>query len=501
MLNLAGALAIAGRDPLIPLLGALVLGGTASLLLFRQHPVRRAIVRVVFLVVLTVAFLHTGIVPYQPMQWTGSPFEDLAHSILKIAWWLWAAWFVVGFLRAFVIVERRPRESKLLQDLLAGFMYVTAVFAIIAYVFDLPVKGLLVTSGAVAIILGLALQSTLGDVFSGVVLGFSRPYLPGDWVKIDGTTEGRVIEMNWRATHMLTERRDLAIVPNSTIAKSKIVNVSAPSRTHGVTITIQVVPDTPPSSAIEILDNAALNCLLILATPPPTIAIHAITASFTEFEITFFVGHLSSSTSAQNQLYDMIFRHLAMAGIGLALPDSQPEAAGQMVKRPPEEILLDLVDIFRPMAAADRCALAAKLKPAAFGEGETLVRPGDLLKSLFIIGTGVASISRRHAGSDVELERLGPADHYGEIGMLTGGAAIATIRALTPVIIYEISKADLAPILKSRPQVAHELSRALARRQAAGGSTESAALTADANGLGAWFSERLHRFADLAHDG
>jgi len=73
----------------------------------------------------------------------------------------------------------------------------------------------------------LALQSTLSDVFSGIVLNFSRPYRPGDWISIDGSTDGRVIEMNWRATHVLTGKSDLAIVPNSTIAKAKIVNTSS----------------------------------------------------------------------------------------------------------------------------------------------------------------------------------------------------------------------------------------------------------------------------------
>jgi small-conductance mechanosensitive channel len=68
---------------------------------------------------------------------------------------------VVGVVRAFVIVG--PREGELLQDLFAGLVYLAAAFAIIAYVFDLPIQGLLATSGAIAIVLGLALQSTLGD--------------------------------------------------------------------------------------------------------------------------------------------------------------------------------------------------------------------------------------------------------------------------------------------------------------------------------------------------
>ena len=125
----------------------------------------RAIARVGFLILLTIALLYAGIVPYQPLQSTGVPWHDAAHAVLKIAWWLWMAWFLVGLLRAFVIVERRPREGKLLQDLLAGLTYLAAVFAIVAYVFDLPIQGLLATSGVIAIIFGLALQSTLGDVF------------------------------------------------------------------------------------------------------------------------------------------------------------------------------------------------------------------------------------------------------------------------------------------------------------------------------------------------
>ena len=136
--------------------------------------------RVCFLVALTIVLLHAGVVPYQPLTLTGVPFQDAVHAVLKIAWWLWAAWFLVGLLRAFAVSEHRPREGKLIQDLLAGLAYLAAIFAIISNVFDLPITGLLATSGVIAIVLGLALQSTLGDLFSGIVLNFSRPYRPGD---------------------------------------------------------------------------------------------------------------------------------------------------------------------------------------------------------------------------------------------------------------------------------------------------------------------------------
>ena len=130
-------------------------------------------------------------------------------------------------------------------------------------------------------------------MFAGLVLSFSRPYRPGDWISLDGGLEGRVLELNWRATHVLTGRRDLAIVPNSTIAKAKIVNVSSPSGLHGVTIAVQLDATTAPAARTEMLGHAILNCQLIMATPAPTITVKAINATYTDFEFTF------SSTSSQ----------------------------------------------------------------------------------------------------------------------------------------------------------------------------------------------------------
>jgi small-conductance mechanosensitive channel/CRP-like cAMP-binding protein len=504
LIDLSVVIETAAHDPLVVVLGLFAVGGAVTHLLFRSHPLGRAIVRVVFLILLTIALLDADIVPYQPLESTGTPFRVAVHGILKIAWWLWTAWFLVGFLRAFTIVERRPHEGKLLQDLLAGIVYLAAVFAIIAYVFDLPIQGLLATSGAIAIILGLALQSTMNDLFSGVVLNFSRPYRPGDWINLEGGTEGRVIEMNWRATHVLTGRRDLAIVPNSTIAKSKIVNVSSPSGTHGSTITIQLDIKTPPSIGTEILERALLNCRLIVAAPSPTVAVKSITAAYTEFEMTFFVEELASATQAQNELFDLVFRHLAAAGLALASPQNPPYHAAEdrnlnKVKSRPE-ISLELVVIFATLTIAERAAIAAKLKQHSYDQGETLLEPGKVLQSLFIVANGVLSLLRVEGEVETELMRLGPGDHFGEIGLLTGAPSIGKITALTPVLVYELAKTDLAPILEARPEVSQELCRALARRQATGRSTAAAEFdhTMPTNRLTSWFSERMHRLYKIA---
>ena len=502
MVDLSNVTQAAIRDPLVVMLGLFVLGGLVTYFLFRNHPIGRAVVRVIFLIVLTISLVRADVVPYQPLELTGSPFRDAVHAILKIAWWMLAGWFVVGVMRAVIVLKRRPREAKLVQDLLAGVIYLGALLAIIAYVFDLPIQGLLATSGVAAIILGLALQSSLSDVFSGIVLNFGRPYRPGDWISIEGGTDGRVIELNWRATSILTARRDLAILPNSTIAKSKIVNVSSPSGIHGTTVTVQVDAKAPPSRASEILEHAIHNCRLIVATPAPSITVKAINASYTEFEIAFFVEELSSTAKAQNELFDYIYRHLAIAEIELASPQNGPVSDGGLqTRRTGVERLLELVEIFATFTPDERAAIAAKLRERSYDEGEVLVEPGTVLQSLFIVGDGVVSFTREGIEGEIELLRLGPGDHYGEIGMLTGSGAVAKLSALIPTTVYELAKADLTPILEARPQVARQLCRALASRQAAGRLNASPELDAAVpkHRLTAWFSERLHRLYDVVN--
>ncbi len=385
MTNLPAVTMAAAMDPLVITLVVLALGALLTHLGFRRHPFGRAVARVIFLLALTIALLKANVVPYEPLRSTGVAFDDAVHRALAIAWWLWAAWFLVGVVRGFIIAEHRPREGKLVQDLLAGLIYLSAVFAVIAYVFNLPIQGLLATSGVIAIILGLALQSTLSDVFSGIVLNFSRPYRPGDWISIEGGTDGRVVEMNWRATHVLTGKLDLAIVPNSAIAKAKIVNASSPSGIHGMTVTVQLDRKATPAAGIKIIEQALLNCRLVLTRPAPSITVKAITGIGTEFEIGFFAEDLTHATDAQNELLDLIYRHVAAAGIDLVSVDQplslMPRTDTSLNAASCPQRALELVEIFAALTPDERRSLAAKMKQKTIDKGETLLEPGIYYRS------------------------------------------------------------------------------------------------------------------------
>src|SRR5215472_4009930 len=104
------------RDPLLGAFALMAIGVLVSRLLLKQRSIWRAVARVVFLVLLTLLLLHNGIVPYEPLDSTGVPLHDTIAGTLKIAWWFWAAWFLVALIRSVIVFERRPHEGKLVQD-------------------------------------------------------------------------------------------------------------------------------------------------------------------------------------------------------------------------------------------------------------------------------------------------------------------------------------------------------------------------------------------------
>ncbi len=450
----------------------LVAGFLVTRLAFRESPVARFLCQLASFGGFTFMLLAAGVLPSEPTPRVGDDLTLFMISGFKIVWWVAAAWLVSGFFRAALVFRRQPRETRFLQDLFVGVIYAAAGLAIVANVFDMPVGGLLAASGVVAIVLGLALQSTLGDVFSGVVLNLARPYHPGDWIILDGGTQGRVIETDWRATHILTPDNDLAIIPNSMIARAKLINASQPMRAHGLTIVVRLEPTVAPSGGRVALQAALLSCNRILRTPVPTVVVRGLDAVAMEYEIQFFVSNVEEGPDAQTELFDLVFRHCASAGIRLAPPSGSPVPLALRVARPEAadmpRRLLDHLSIFAPLSEEERVQLAPKMKRRIHKAGDILVKQGSVAQALFILSAGVLVAIQSAGTGEEEAMRLAPGDSFGEAGLLAGAATMFTIRALTKVTVYEIAKADLAPIFEQRPAIAAELGEILARRVAVG---------------------------------
>src|ERR1700677_3634490 len=304
----------------------LVTGFLVTRLALHENPLARFLCQIAVFGGFTIMLLVAGVFPSMPTPNDGSAFAYVVVSVFKIVWWLAASWLLAGFFRAALVFKRQPRETRFLQDLFVGAIYVAAGLAIVANVFDAPVGGLLAASGVIAIVLGLALQSTLGDVFSGIVLNLAKPYHPGDWIILDGGMQGSVIETDWRATHILTPNNDLAIIPNSIIAKTKLINASQPMRAHGLTIVVRLEPTVTPSRGRLALPAPLLSCNRILRTPSSTVAVRSLDAVAVEYEIQFFVPTIEQGLDAQTELFDLVFRHCASAGGARSSPSGGPRA-------------------------------------------------------------------------------------------------------------------------------------------------------------------------------
>ncbi len=335
------------RDPIVQTGVLAVIGAVVTRIVLRHRPTRRLVGQLAFFAALTALLLYHDIVPYQPGPDTASNLQRVFVGLAKVVWWTNAAWSLISIVRVFLIFEQQPREGRLLQDLVVGIIYVGALLSVVAYVFDAPVGTLIATSGVFAIILGLALQSTLSDVFSGIALNLSRPYGIGDWLVLGSGIEGRVVETNWRATHLLSGANDLVIVPNSDLAKARLTNLSSPERSHGATLKVRFQPTTMPSAMAEVMRSVLLSSDAILPVPEPGVLVTALDADAVELELSFRVADLSATGKAKSEIYDLIWRHARAGGLCLASTSEALVAAPAPAKPGGRS---------RPVAAARRSA-------------------------------------------------------------------------------------------------------------------------------------------------
>jgi small-conductance mechanosensitive channel/CRP-like cAMP-binding protein len=419
----------------------------------------RASWRVTALVILT-ALVQTILgSPIKPQFDAVNPGMRLWEQAVEVGWWIIGAQGAIGLTRLFIIFETRPRETRIISDLLAGITYLMTLLAIVNFVFDVPIGGLLATSGVIAIVLGLALQSSLADVFSGIAVGIERPYSPGDLVWVEGGIEGRVIQVNWRSTHIATMNKDVAVVPNSVMAKSRLINHSLPTTARGSSVTIRLDAREPPSHCLATLTAAARTCMLLDSDPAPGVSLSALNGDGAVYEIGFAVPSSAVIMAARTEIFAQVQNHLRHAGISLAI--------GGMAEPPPTVVptpaqLLQESDWFGVLEPEDRALLSEHLSAVFVKAGDSMIRAGEDPQALFILASGAVEISNHTpAGAEI-LYRMGPGGSLGAIGLITGSPYAATATALTPVKAYRLDKSAIATAMALRPELVTNL-EALAR--------------------------------------
>lgn len=372
---------------------------------------------------------------------------------LTIIWWLIGARLVVAILIQVRGRDPRSREARLFSDLTAAVIYITTVLIILNSILKLPITGLLATSGVIAIILGLALQNTLGDVFSGIAVGLDSPFHVGDRVLVADNVEGVVVQINWRSIRIRTDGDDVATIPNSIVAKGRIVNRSVPTTRRSASVEISVPVEAPSETVMELLRHASLLCPEILPLPAPSIALKRSGIRSATYAVSFSVVDSSVLSSARSALLVQMRRMLHRGGVGLRGMTAGTNAG----------LLASLV-IFESLAPAEIDQLAKSLIAHTVEPGDVIFRQGADGKSLYVVQHGVLeAVWRGAAAVDEKVGRLGAGEYFGELGLITGMPRAATMIAVTHGRILELPGESLRKLLDSNAGLNAAMERSVRR--------------------------------------
>jgi small-conductance mechanosensitive channel/CRP-like cAMP-binding protein len=376
---------------------------------------------------------------------------------LEIAWWLLAARLIVAAIRRGRLSWQGGDRPGLVFDLLSASIYVATAVVILSRVLALPIGGVVATSGIVAVVLGLALQSTLADVFAGIAVGIEQPFAVGDRVVLADHVEGLVVQANWRAVHIQTDGADVAIVPNSVVAKSQIINRSHPTTRRAASITIPCRADASPERTIELLLQASMLCPDLLPSPAASASLIGLGRQVDRYEISFSVAdsdHLGSTTAlllrlARRQLH---WRELVAGSPGA--PADLETGPGLLATRALSEVAL-----FDGLDDQRRANLARVARRKEFEAGQALFEQGEAGDGLYIVCLGVVEVVRAIGKGTEMLGRLGAGEWIGEVSLSGRTPRAASARALTRTVVLTLAVDDFLPALAQDPELARAVER------------------------------------------
>jgi small-conductance mechanosensitive channel len=387
------------------------------------------------------------------------------HAVAGI-WWLLGARILVAVMSFTLNYNRQWREARLLPDLTAAAIYTAAVSVVLTSVLALPIGGLLATSGILAIVLGLALQNTLADVFAGIAFGIEAPFNVGDRISLGEKIEGTVVQMNWRSVRILTDGDDLAIIPNSVVAKSDIVNRSFPTRVRLAFIELSCPAASNPERVIDTLQQATLLCPTILPAPSSSAALTRLGSTESRYRVTFSVTDTEHLATTKDLLLRHARRQLYYSGLYFSCVAADIGTHGEATSRAFHAVLRLLQDImlFEALEARQLADLAGRLKPRSLEPGNVLFTQGGTEATLFIVVSGIIEISQHTELSGQQTAGfIGAGDYIGEISLLTGASYAATATARSHCKLYGVDCNVIKPLLAANSDLFSEFDRSARR--------------------------------------
>ncbi|MFD2738700.1 mechanosensitive ion channel family protein [Sulfitobacter aestuarii] len=210
--------------------------------------------------------------------------------------------------------SRRRPYPRLLKDLIAAILFLVALSASVALFMGQGAVGALAGSGLVLAMLGFAIRNVVADTLSGIALGIEGPFRIGDWIDIDGLARGKVIEIGWRTTRILTRDSTYMILPNSQIARQRISNYSAPKPQYRAQVTFTLDHSTPIALARKVILEAAKKAELIEQDPAPDVRVLAYEEGGITYALRYWLSRFERDVDCRDEVYGLVDDALRRAG-------------------------------------------------------------------------------------------------------------------------------------------------------------------------------------------
>jgi len=348
---------------------------------------------------------------------------------------------VAALINALVFVVINPLRADRVPDRFPIILQDTIVIGLVVLASTFLSQELVTTSAVSAVVLGFALQDTLGNAFAGLAIQSEKPFHVGQWVKVGDNHEGRVAEVTWRATKLRTKAGNFVILPNNVVAKEAIVNYSEPAAPLRLEVEVGASYLAPPNQVKAAMMGAIRHSSRVLAAPAPEVLLVAFDASAIAYRARFWIDDFGADELARDEVRTAIYYSFQRHGIEIPWP-LQVQYEREWVepdvnkKVEEEEELLASVDLFATLPPEMRNQIARSAPMSVYGSGETIVRQGDEGQSMFIVLSGTVSVVLQPSREEVaRIERGG---YFGEMSLLTGEPRSATVLAVGDVVVVEI---------------------------------------------------------------
>ena len=376
---------------------------------------------------------------------------------------------------------KRIDAPKLIRNIFTIVAF--TILFLIAFTLLFPrvnLGALFTTSAIFGVILGLALQDTLGNFFAGISLQADRPFQVGDVIAVGAQRHtGVVEEISWRAIKIRTFTNHVVLIANSTAAKEAI-EVFPRGNLNARQVFFNTLYTDSPAKTIHVVREAVREADNVSERISPIVRIRNLGDNGIDYEVKYWPEDYAKYNDTDALVRQRIWYAFRRAGINFAYPTRTLHVerrrsvalrdgdGGAITER------LSAVDIFAPLSAEETSMLAQAAVSHVFAPGETVIRAGDPGSSMFVVHKGRVRVQVSESGRARTVATLNEGDFFGEMALFTGEPRTANVLALEETEVLEIGHAAMKQIFDSNPDLVESLSFIMAeRRQGLASPTDS----------------------------